>query len=117
MGGPMVSAGESILNNSGVPTFSYPDTAANVFNYMWRYTWNLRGLYETPTLSGEGDKPDLDTVEKIIGKARKDGRTILTEFESKQLLAAYKIPTVETRIATTPQEAVKAADEIGYPVV
>src|SRR5579859_1826295 len=117
MGGPMVAAGESILNNSGVPTFSYPDTAANVFNYMWRFTWNLRGLYETPTLSGEGDKPDLDTVKTIIQKARKAGRTILTEFESKQLLAAYNIPTVETRIATTPQEAVKAADEIGYPVV
>ena len=45
------------------------------------------------------------------------GRTILTEYESKQLLSCYGIPTVETRIAKSRQEAVKAADAIGYPVV
>jgi len=41
----------------------------------------------------------------------------LTEFESKQLLEAYNIPTVETRIAITEEEAVILANEIGYPVV
>ena len=49
--------------------------------------------------------------------ARKSGRTLLTEFESKQLLAAYGIPTVETRVATSETEAVKQAEAIGYPVV
>ena len=48
--------------------------------------------------------------------ASPDG-TILTEYESKQLLKAYDIPTVETRVAATEDEAVKAADEIGYPIV
>src|SRR5262249_12656168 len=43
--------------------------------------------------------------------------TILTEFESKQVLAAYGIPTVKTGIATSVPDAVKAANEIGYPVV
>ncbi len=120
MGGPMVAAGESILNNAGVPTFAYPDAAANAFNYMWRYTWNLHGLYETPMLSeadGNSNGPDFAAVEKIISGARAAGRTILTEFESKQLLAAYNIPTVETRVATTAQDAVTAADAMGYPVV
>ncbi len=42
---------------------------------------------------------------------------MLTEFESKRLLAAYGIPTVETRIAVTEDEAVAAAEAIGYPVV
>src|ERR1019366_1193520 len=45
------------------------------------------------------------------------GRTILTEYESKQLLKAYDIPTVDTRIAITEQEARQAAEEIGYPIV
>ncbi|MHB8624704.1 MAG: bifunctional acetate--CoA ligase family protein/GNAT family N-acetyltransferase [Aggregatilineales bacterium] len=118
MGGPLVAEGESILHSAGIPTFSYPDTAANVFNYMWRYTWNLRGLYETPTLSeNAGIIPNHTAVEKIIRTVRESGRTILTEFESKQLLAAYGIPTVETRIATNPQDAAKFASEIGYPAV
>jgi acetyltransferase len=42
---------------------------------------------------------------------------LLTEAESKQLLAAYSIATVETRIAATAEAAISAADEIGYPVV
>ena len=49
---------------------------------------------------------------------RKAGRTILTEFESKELLTAYGIPTVETRIAANEEEAVKAADRnSAFPVV
>ncbi len=48
---------------------------------------------------------------------RKTGRTILTEFESKQLLAAYGLPTVETRIALTENDAVKEAAGLGFPVV
>src|ERR1700692_1057738 len=51
MGGNSVAAGEAALNAAGIPTFSYPDTAARAFIYMWRYTYNLRGLYETPTLT------------------------------------------------------------------
>ena len=42
---------------------------------------------------------------------------MLTEFESKRILAAYGIPTVETRIAATEDEAVAAAEAISYPVV
>ena len=48
MGGPTVAAGERILNGANIPTFPYPDTAARMFDYMWRYSYNLRGLYETP---------------------------------------------------------------------
>src|ERR1035438_8583346 len=44
-------------------------------------------------------------------------RALLTEYESKQLLKAYDIPTVDTRIAITETEALQAADEIGYPIV
>jgi acetyltransferase len=86
---------------------------------MWRYNYNLRGLYETPSLSVESDEnaPDRATVEQIIKTARASGQTILNEFDSKKLLAAYHIPTVETRIATNVADAVKAANEIGYPVV
>jgi acetyltransferase len=63
------------------------------------------------------EAPDRELVEKIISTARSSGRTILTEYESKQLLAAYGIPTGETRIAATQEEAVAAAEAIGYPVV
>ncbi len=119
MGGADVAAGEEILNRAGIPTFPYPDTAARAFIYMWRYTYNLRGLYETPMprqqRAGRGRSRPRPRC--IVQAARQAGRTILTEFESKQLLAAYGIPTVETRIARNEDEAVRLAGEIGYPVV
>jgi acetyltransferase len=121
MGDADVQAGAEILNQASIPTFAFPDTAARVFNYMWRYSYNLRSLYETPILIGCTDT-DVSVcsrvvAERIIKKARQAGRTLLTEVESKQVLAAYDIPTVETYIATSPQKAVQLADKIGYPVV
>ena len=60
---------------------------------------------------------DREKAAAIIAEVRKSGRTILTEFESKKLLAAYGIPTVETHIALTEGDAVKQAARLGFPVV
>jgi acetyltransferase len=116
MGGAEVAAAEQILNRIGIPTFPFPDTAARAFNYMWKYTYNLRGIYETPVVRAKED-PDRTAAEKLIQDARGAGRTILTEFESKQLLASYGIPVITTRVAKSVDEALAAANEIGYPVV
>ena len=117
MGGDAVASGEKILNEAGLPTFAYPDTAARVFNHMWRYSYNLRALYETPSLpEDEEGIPDRDTAADIVEETHESGRVLMTEYASKRLLSAYGIPTVETRIAETPEEAVAAAREIGYPV-
>jgi acetyltransferase len=116
MGGTAVAEGEGILNRTGIPTFDYPDTAARIFDHMWRYTYNLRAIYETPEFV-EDAVIDRERAEEVIETARDEGRTLLTEFEAKELLAAYGIPTVETRIAHDAEEAVRHAQEIGYPVV
>jgi acetyltransferase len=119
MGGTNVAEGEVILNQAGIPTYSYPDAAARAFSYMWKYSYNLRGIYETPVLPcafGEGIF-NRTQVEKIIQNAQQENRTLLTEFESKQVLAAYGIPTVQTCISTSEEQAVACAEAIGYPVV
>jgi len=119
MGGEGVAEGIAILNANGIPTFPYSDTAARAFTYMWRYTYNLRGLYEIPALVGGPEAyPDARrTVADLVQQARASGRTLLNEFEAKQLLAHYGIPVVETRAAQDEEQAVAIAGEIGYPVV
>ena len=119
MGGNEVAAGTQILNQANIPTFPYPDTAVRLFNYMWRYSYNLRGIYETPSLPADSDlfTPDRQMVEQIFQQATSNGRTLLTEYESKKLLAAYGIPTIATEIANSDREAVEIADRLGYPVV
>ncbi len=108
MGGAQVAAGNDILNRVGIPTFAFPDEAARTFCHMWRYADNLRRLYETPASRSDGDT-DPAAVRAVIEAARKDGRTLLDEHESKAILAAYGIPTVPTRIARDEAEAVAAA--------
>lgn len=54
---------------------------------------------------------------KLISKALRNGRTVLTEIESKQLMAEAGIPTVESRLATSKAQAIALSREIGFPVV
>ena len=118
MGAGQVERGEDVLNAANIPTFKYPDRAARAFYYMWRYSENLRALYETPATPPEFERGiDRAKAAQIIKAARAANRTILTEFESKELLAAYGIPTVETHIARTEADAVKIAAKLGFPVV
>ncbi len=90
-----------------------------MFTLMWRSSYNLQALYETPTLPDGGNAVATarQEAEAIVATARQEGRTVLTEVESKRILAAYGIPTVETRVAATEDEAVAAAEAIGFPVV
>ena len=117
MGGSEMSAGIEILNRAGIPTFAFPDAAARIFYYMWRYSYLLRGLYETPVLPHGEEGPNRARADAIIESVRQAGRTLLTEPESKELLACYNIPTASTLEAHSADEAAAKADELGYPVV
>ena len=119
MGGKYVEAGDAILNASGIPTFAYPDTAARAFVYMWRYSYHLRGLYETPSIADDPAvaKDRTSKAREILDSVCAGGRTLLTEVESKQILALYGIPTIPTKVARDEVAAVKLASEIGVPVV
>lgn len=119
MGGADIAAGEEVLNQAGIPAFSYPDSAARAFSDMWRYSDNLRGLYETPALVGDPAEnlAGRKEAEEILLEARRNGRTLLNEFDSKRILDAYGIPTVRTVVAATADEAAAAAAAIGFPVV
>jgi acetyltransferase len=118
MGGEEVEEGARILREAGIPTFAYPDTACVLFNHLWRYDTNLRSLYETPRLPVAPERGEFrEEVDRIIANVAAEGRTLLTEYESKKVLAAYGIPITDTELARSPDEAVAAAEVIGYPVV
>ena len=118
MGGNDVATGERILSGAGVATFPYPDSAAHMFTELVHYSENLKSLYETPGLTPDWvRRPQRDRARQLIDQARAQGRTTLSEPESKELLDAYGIPVAETRTASSVEEAVSAADAIGYPVV
>ena len=57
------------------------------------------------------------SIVDVIDRAKSEGRAVLTEVESKQILEEAGIPAASARLARTADEAVKAASELGYPVV
>jgi len=118
MGGADVAAGISILNKAGIPTYPYADSAARAFSYMWQYTYNLRGIYETATVAPDiARSSDREMASEVIQVARGMNRTVLTWNEAERLLAAYGIETVENLVATDEDQAVRYARAVGYPVV
>jgi acetyltransferase len=117
MGGDDVREGRRILSKAGIPTFEAPEAAIGAFLNMVQYARNQELLYETPQAIPEGPPPDRERLQRIIANARAAGRALLTEVEAKDLLAAYGIPVSRTIPAGSSEEAVAAAERLGYPVV
>ncbi|QEY33047.1 GNAT family N-acetyltransferase [Synechococcus sp. RSCCF101] len=120
MGGSQVAAGEARLNAAGIATNAFPDAAARLFCRLWQYSYNLRGLYETPALLPEsefGGPPERRRVDEVLQQARAGGRTLLSEWEASEVLAGYGIPVNSIRLAHSEEEAVAAARDLGDPVV
>jgi len=99
-----------------VPGYATPEEAVDAYLHVMRYHRVQALLMETPTSQPDGPRPDSGAVHAIIGAALAEGRSVLTEPESKALLAAYHIPVVETRIAREIPALAALAADIGYPV-
>ena len=56
-------------------------------------------------------------VTRILSEAKRQGRTVLTEVESKEVLTACGIPVRTGQVATDPESAAEIAGKLGYPVV
>jgi acetyltransferase len=115
-------ASPAALNRAGIPTFYCPTTAIRAFGYLWRHGYNLRTLWETEERSVCEEEPEPAVTERakaaaIIHAARRSGRTVLTETEAEQLLAAYALPLAGFRTAPNEAEAVALAEVLGYPVL
>ncbi|MEP7362241.1 MAG: GNAT family N-acetyltransferase [Acidobacteriota bacterium] len=92
LGGREAASGVAILNEAGIPTVPYPDTAARSFTYMVRYARSLKSLYETPLAVGPGADARRHTVAAaVLQKASDEGRSLLDPSACAELLAAYGI--------------------------
>jgi len=92
MGGPAVEEARRICASARVPTYSTPEEAVNAFWQAVSYRRNQRQLMEVPSSIPESFVPNTERVRELIQRALDAGRTILTEPEAKDVLAAYCIP-------------------------
>ena len=116
MGADAVAEGRRIFEGAGVATFDSPDKAVAAFLQMTAYRRNQDWLAQTPPSIPEAFAVDRAAARAIIESVLDEGREILSEPEAKDLLAAYGVPVVETRIAADADAAADLAARIGFPV-
>ncbi len=117
MGEDDVSEGKRILEQGNIPCFTIPEDAVKSFVNMYNYSRNLELIYETPSSIPHEFTPDKAKSNEIIASVIKDNRFILTEYEAKKLLSYYQIPTMNTEVATTQEEAFEKSAKVGFPLV
>ncbi len=106
----------TLFRDHGIPTYPTPDQAVRGFMHIVRFERNQTLLMETPPPSVSVPEAGRKAAKALVAQALAEEREILTEPESKALLQHYGIPTVDTRIASSVEQAVDHADAIGYPV-
>ena len=103
-----------IMKEGGIPCYDFPEMAAKALAALTRFGEIKRR--ETGEVKNYNDI-NKSKAETILLSAKKSNREILTAEEVYDVLAAYGIPVADWKIAGNLEEAEKAADEIGYPVV
>lgn len=117
MGENQVMAGRQRFKEAGIPCFTAPEPAVEVFSYLSAFNHNQRLLMQVPGPVSRHALPDVEGALLIIESALAHGRKVLSEVESKALLSCFHIPVAQTLIARDPTEAMLMAQQIGFPVV
>jgi len=117
MGADDIAEGQKILEANNIPVYQTPENAVKCFMLMYDYSRNLEILHETPSQIPKEFQPKKDESKKLIAEVLNDKRTVMTEFEAKQLLANYQIPVIKNGLAKTEEEAIAMVEEFGYPLV
>jgi acetyltransferase len=119
LGGPAVQDARARSRAAGIPCYDTPEDAVRAFSFMVTYRRNQAELLQAPALPGSRAKPviDDDAVRRLVDAVLAEGRELLSEPEAKALLAACGVPIVPTQVCgPAPDEAVRTARAIGYPV-
>jgi acetyltransferase len=106
-------AGLGLLKNARIPVFYTPDMLARGLRSRLAYhAWRERRLAD-----GFASAPSRTAVQdEAIAQALGLGRATLSESESKRLLAAWGVVSARERLVGSAEEAVEAAEQLGFPV-
>jgi len=113
MGDHAIHAGADILRQHGVPNYQVPERAVGALAAMWHH----RQWLNTPPLAVEPLKADNAAIRRVFDRVRAEGRVTIGDSEAREVLKAFGISLPKAVLAATPDEAIAAAESIGYPVV
>ncbi len=103
-----------ILEEENLPNYIFPEVAARAFATMVEYAWWVNRPRTKVRVFTDVKK---NKVKELLAEAKKTGRRFLPEPSAHEILKAYGFPVLKSKLTTNVEEAVTAAEKIGYPVV
>ncbi len=113
MGDPAIRPAIEILAEYSVPNYQVPERAVAAIAALWRH----RHWLNTPELNVEPLTVNRDQVRQVLDQLQSDSRITAGDAEARDILAAYGVPLPKSALARNAEEAVAAAEAMGYPVV
>ncbi|MAR93031.1 MAG: GNAT family N-acetyltransferase [Pseudomonadales bacterium] len=117
MGGDKVAQIKRSLQERGIPVFSSPENAMLAANYLTTYCRNRTYLIQAPPSVERNLNPDIEGARLIIEGVLQEGRKVLNQMESRAVLKAFDIPISPPWNTHSANEALVAAESLGFPVV
>jgi len=117
LGGASMHEGVRVFNQAGISSYPTPEQAIKAFMTLSNYSQNQQLLYETPAEVPVSFKYDRKKLREKYLREVFPKTEILSEDNSKMLIGDYGIDTTQPIPAATEDEAVRIAEEKGYPVV
>lgn len=112
-GTKLLEEGASLLRESGVSVFAYPEEAVKALGFLSQISvWRSKPFSK----KREFTDTDHERVKEILARVYAEERTMLYEREAYEVLDAYGFPLLRSRYVKSPEEATQAAMEIGAPV-
>lgn len=112
MGGTSVDNAYNLMSEAGYPCYRFPEAAMEAIQAMYEHSqWRLK-----PLPVEVGYRRDLNKAEKVIKEAKANNVIELVEFQAQELLKAYEMPMLKSKLARTSEEAVQIAKQFGQAV-
>ena len=114
MGGRSIAEAVAVLNEAGIPTYETPERAVRAFLYMYEYARNLETSQQIPPKLSKHVSVDRNHVKTLLSSV--PDNDFIPESTAKGILAAYGLPVIETKTASTEVEAIEIGRSLGYPL-
>jgi len=116
MGEGLVAEARALFDEAGIPSFTSPEAAVEALSYLLTHRRNQKLLLQTPAPLTDDSPPDIEGARMILDAARRAERRVLTSREAKAVLQAFRIPAEQAILARDADEAMVAAEGLGFPV-
>jgi acetyltransferase len=117
MGAARAAEAHALFTEHRRPHFAAPEEAAEAMSFLAKHHRNQKLLMQSPGPLSRQKAPDVEGARLIIEGVMAEGRKTLGTIEAKAILSAFHIPTTQAVLARTPNEALMAAEALGFPVV